>query len=37
MTEEEIKNIIFQLLKRIASETEPSELKNSLGAITALV
>lgn len=27
MTEEEIKNIIFQLLKRIASETEPSELK----------
>lgn len=27
MTEEEIKNIIFQLLKKIAPETEPSALK----------
>ena len=27
MTEDEIKTIIFQLLKRIAPETEPSELK----------
>jgi acyl carrier protein len=27
MTEEEIKNTIFQLLKRIAPDTEPSELK----------
>jgi acyl carrier protein len=27
MTEEEIKKIIFQLLKRIAPDTEPSELK----------
>lgn len=27
MTEEEIKNIIFQLLKKIAPDTEPSELK----------
>jgi acyl carrier protein len=27
MTEDEIKKIIFQLLKRIAPETEPSELK----------
>jgi len=27
MNEEEIKNIIFQLLKKIAPDTEPSELK----------
>jgi acyl carrier protein len=27
MTEEDIKNTIFQLLKRIAPDTEPSELK----------
>jgi acyl carrier protein len=27
MTEDEIKTILFQLLKRIAPETEPSELK----------